>query len=89
MLGFEYIYTSPADIMQRIYAMSEYSPVSYGVIVFLCIVFIGNVYYVFPYLNILKTYLLKEREKRKRKNLIKQISMQKDIESEIESEINV
>lgn len=89
MLGFEYIYTSPGEIMQWLYAMNEYSLLSYTAIVFLCLMYVWGVYFLFPYLYVLQNYYFREREKRRKKEMIRQIALQKDIEFEIENEMNL
>ena len=51
---------------------------------FITIIFIN---YIFPILHIIKTHLAKETMKKNRKNMIKQIALQREIEEEIEKEL--
>ena len=89
MILFEYEYTSSSDIINNFRLLTEYSLLEYIILIMLIIILISMVYYIIPLINIYLIYRRKEKEKGKRKEMIKQIVMQKDINDEIEKELNI
>lgn len=89
MVGFEYEYTTSSDIMNSIKLLTEYSIQEYVLLVISIIILISFIYYIIPILNISFNYMRNEKEKEKRKLLIKQIATQKNINDEIEKELNI
>ena len=87
--GFEYSYKPSNEIIAYIERLSEFSSFELGLLGFIVIFVCIWVYYLFPLLYILKKYWDRQREKAKRKIMLKQISMQRTIEDEIEAEIEV
>ncbi|MFK7780404.1 MAG: hypothetical protein QM490_04655, partial [Candidatus Gracilibacteria bacterium] len=88
MIGFDYEYTTSSDIINNIKLLTEYSIQEYIILGVSIIILISLIYYIIPLLNISYTFMLKGKEKQKKKKLIRQIVMQKDINDEIEKELN-
>ncbi len=89
MVWFEYKYTTSADVINNIKLLTEYSIIEYSILIGSIILLIIFIYYIVPTINISNTFWKKEKEKKNRKKLIKQIVMQKDINDEIEKELNI
>lgn len=89
MIWFNYKYTSSSDIIKNIPLLSEYTNIQFVILVVSIILLISAIFYFVPYVNIYYTFIKKQREKEKRKEMIKQIAMQKDINDEIEKELNI
>ena len=89
MILFEYKYTSSSDIINNFKLLTEYSILEYTILIVLLIILISMIYYIIPIINTYIIFRKKEKEKYKRKEMIKQIVMQKDINDEIEKELNI
>jgi len=88
-IGFEYTYKENSDIIAAIAKISEFSEVQF-IILGAIIIFISvGVYYLFPIIYLIKKFFDRQKEKAKRKFMLKQISTQREIEDEIEAEIEV
>ncbi|USN58265.1 MAG: hypothetical protein H6767_08355 [Candidatus Peribacteria bacterium] len=87
MVGFNYTYTDPENIYASLTRIIDFSPLQYTIIGIASILLIVLIYYMIPIIHITMKYLKEENEKRKKRNLLKQISMQREIEEEIEAEI--
>lgn len=88
MNGFEYKYNTPNDIFQNILLLQEISPIFIGVFWVILIIFICNILYLIPTINILYTEFLRAKKAKKRKDFIRQIAIQKDIEDQIMQEMD-
>jgi hypothetical protein len=89
MILFKYEHSTPSDIINNIKLISEYSIIEYSILAFIIILFIVIVVYVFPFIVILSELYKESKENKRRKQLIKQILIQKDINHEIEKELNL
>lgn len=89
MILFEYTYTPWDEIFNNFKPMLEYSPTEYAILGGTIFMVLLIILYFIPTINIYGSYLRKEKEKQERKNMIKQIAMQKDINDEIEKELNI
>lgn len=85
--SFWYKYTLSSDILVNVKKLASFSMFESILLVLFIILLSVLVLFILPRFYIIKVNIQKLREKRKRKNLIKQIAMQKDIEDEIEREI--
>ena len=88
MFWFEYKYKSPEYIIENIKLLSEFSILEYVILWLSVLWFLIMFFYLLPYFYIVKKYMDKEKEKRNKRNFIKQIALQKDIEEEIEKEMS-
>lgn len=88
MNGFEYKYNTPNDIFQNILLLQDYSPISIGAFVVIVILFILQVLYIIPTINIVYWEFVRKTKAQKRKDFIRQIAIQKDIEDKIMQEID-
>ena len=61
----------------------------YTIMSFIIVFSILLIYYVIPYLKILREYIVTEKKKRERKDFINKIALQKDLEEEIEQELHI
>lgn len=89
MIWFEYKYTTSSEIMNSLKLITEYSITEYLLLVFWVFFIIAVILNLLPSLSIFIKYKKEEKKKRDRKNMIKQIAMQKDINDEIEKELNM
>lgn len=87
MLDLIYTYKTPEEILKNIIFIKDFNIIEYGILVSLIIFFIIFVTYILPILYIIKEKYTKNIEDRKKKNLLKQIIMQKELEDEILKEI--
>mgnify|MGYP003978155541 CR=1 FL=1 len=89
MIWFEYKFWTFSELINSVKLFSEYSIKEYSILVASVFLLILCIYYIIPFINICINYIVQKRKKRKRKELIKQIAMQKDINEEIEKELNI
>ena len=89
MIWFEYKYVSAIDIINSIILTPKDSLIAYTIISTIFIFFLVSLYYIIPYVNIGREHLQNEKEKKRKKILLKQIILQKDMEAEIEKELNI
>lgn len=87
MLRIEYTYFEIQDILKYFTNFWEYSPVQIGLLIGTITMVFVLWLYVFPIFRILMLEIIKTRDKRKKKNLIKHIALQKDIQDNIELEV--
>ena len=87
MIWFEYKYTTSSEIMNNIKLITDYSIIEYIVLTLLIIVIILVIYYIIPAINTYFTFKRKEIELNKRKEMLRQIILQKNINEEIEKEL--
>ena len=88
MVWFEYKYTTSSEIMNNIKLLTEYSIPEYAILITSVVLLILIIYYIVPSINIYYILVNKEKEVQKRKEMLRQIVMQKDINDEIEKELN-
>ena len=88
MIWFDYKYKTLEEVKSNVLHIQDYSFVEYGILIFILILFVILLYYILPYINIRLKYNKDQKEKRKRKNFIRQLALQKDIEDKIEHEID-
>ncbi len=86
-VGFEYNYKDSSEIIASIEAISSFSVFEMSILAALLIFVCVGIYYLFPIIFLTKKYMDRQKEKAKRKIMLKQISMQRTIEDEIEAEI--
>jgi len=89
MNWYEYIYNSPKYIINNIKLVSEFWLIEYLILILIIFLFIILIYYIIPYICILIEYIKKEKDKAKRKKLIKTIIIQKDLNDEIEKDLKL
>ncbi|QFR39538.1 hypothetical protein A9Q91_04935 [Candidatus Gracilibacteria bacterium 28_42_T64] len=89
MIGFEYKYVKAIDIINNILLVPKDSVIEYSIITIIFIFFLVSLYYIIPFVNIWREHLQNEKEKKRKKFLLKQIILQKDMEAEIEKELNI
>ena len=89
MIWFEYKYTWTTEIFNNINIINEYSIFEYSLLAGLILLLILNIYYIIPSVNLYLKFRDKEKSKDLRKQMIKQIAMQKDINDVIEKELNI
>lgn len=89
MIWFDYNYTSSSDIIKEIKVFGNFSEIEFAILLVWIILLVSFIFYIIPLLNIYYTFIKKEKEKKKRRVLIKQIATQKDINDEIEKELNI
>ena len=87
MIWFEYEYTTSTGIINSIKLISEYTYLDYIIFATFIILLIATIYYIVPAINLYFEYKKDEKQKEKRKELIKQIAFQKNINDEIEKEL--
>ena len=88
MVGFNYTYLELGEIQSIILPISEYGIIEYAVLSIIILLSVSIVFFVFPILYSIGGYIEKQKRQRTRKNLLKQIALQKDIEDSIESEVS-
>jgi antibiotic biosynthesis monooxygenase (ABM) superfamily enzyme len=69
--------------------VTDFSHFEYSVLILSMLLLIISIYYIIPSINIYSDFLYKQHKKNKRKEMIKQIAMQKDINDEIEKELHI
>lgn len=89
MIWFEYKYTTSSEILNNLKLLIDYSLIEYFILVFCILLMFLIIYYIVPIINIYFEFLNKEKQIFKRKQMIKQIALQKDINDEIEKELNI
>ena len=89
MIWFEYKYTWTTEIFNNINIINEYSIFEYSLLAGLILLLILNIYYIIPSISLYLKFRDKEKSKDIRKQIIKQIAMQKDINDVIEKELNI
>lgn len=89
MILFEYEYTSSTDIFNNIKLITQYSIFEYALLFISIFILVFTIYYIVPSLNIYFKFREKEKWKEVRKQMIKQIAMQKDINDVIEKELDI
>lgn len=89
MYGFEYNYMTWEEITSLMKLIVEFNVYEIAILSSALVLIILLILYVFPYFRIFLDYRKNIRTKENRKNLIKQIALQKDIDDEIEHELNI
>ena len=87
MLDLNYTYSTPEKIFGDITFIKEFDTIWYLIIFSMVILWVISIYFLLPILYSMKEYYLKQKEKRKKKLLLKQILMQREIEDQILKEV--
>jgi len=87
MVWFEYKYITFKEILNNITLFSEFWLLEFLILFFIAAFLIIFLYYLIPWISIIKAHKKQESAKNNKSKLIKQILMQKQIEEEIEKEI--
>ncbi len=86
-IGFEYTYKDSNEVIAAIQSISEFSGFEFILLSIIVLLIAVCIYYLFPIIYLVKKFFDRQKEKAKRKLMLKQISTQREIEDEIESEI--
>ena len=89
MIGFEYKYKSPIEIIHNLGFLSDYSVLWLILIIISIIITISLIIYIGPIISIWLDYRELENEKLEKKNFLKLMILQKNLEEEIENELNI
>jgi len=89
MILFEYKYIPATNIFNNIKLITQYSAIEYLLLFISVFILISTIYYIVPIINIFLKFRENEKTKEIRKQLIKQIAMQKDINDVIEKELDI
>lgn len=89
MIGFEYIYNTPSEILKEILVFSEAGYIEYSIIAGIFFVFLLFIYYIIPYFRVMWGQMVADKKKREKRDFINRIAMQKNIEEEIEKELDI
>ena len=87
MIDLIYTYNSPKEILNNLTFIKDFDIIWYIIITFLIIIFSLIIIYLLPIFYIIKEQFFKNIEKKKKKELLKQIVMQKELEDEILKEV--
>lgn len=87
MQGFEYKYKSSEEIVEQMPHLGDFGPVEFGILGGVSFTVISLIFLIIPQLFKMKYSFVEVREKRKKKQMLHQIMIQKEIETQIEDEI--
>ncbi len=87
MIEINYTYNSVEKIFNDVILIKDFDLIWYSILISFLIFFFISVTYILPTLYIFKEEYIKNREKKSKKLLLKQIVMQKELEDEILKEV--
>jgi len=87
MINLNYTYISTSEIFKDIVFIKDFETIWYISIALLIILWIIFIMYILPIFYSIKESYIKQKEKKSKKLLLKQIIMQKELEDEILKEI--
>lgn len=87
MQGFEYKYKTSDEIFKSIQHIEDFSVVEIGILISICIFIFVVVVIIIPWIHVTKVNFLANKEKKRKKAMLYQISLQREIEEQIEAEI--
>jgi len=87
MIWFDYKYNPVEKVINDVRVLSDFNFIEQVIFFSSIIWIIFLIQYFLPFIFIIHKYRMEEKEKNKKRLLLKQIVLQKDIENEIEKEI--
>lgn len=82
-------YYTPKQILENINLISSFGAIEFTVLFSSILIFSLLIFYILPSLGVFVKYIKKEKEKRKKKILLKKIILQKEIEDSIMKEVEI
>lgn len=89
MIWFEYKYNTFSEVIKNIKILTQYSVVDLIMLFSLLIVIILFIFYIIPISKVYIDSQKLKKEKAKKREFLRKISLQKDIEDKIAKEINI
>ncbi|MDD3145385.1 MAG: hypothetical protein PHV23_04715 [Candidatus Gracilibacteria bacterium] len=89
MIGFEYKYISFIEVIDKMKRFNNYSLNELIVLASSITIMILLILYILPFLKLYLEEKKKLKERKRKKDFLKKISLQKDIEDKIAKEINI
>ena len=86
-IGYEHTLLGVDEVLKMKLSLLSWDSIEIGIFVWSVILWFILVLYVFPILHIMKNDYVKGREKKMKKNLLRQITMQREIEEEVEKSL--
>lgn len=87
MNGLQFKYATTEEILSSLQNFTSLGILEQGVLVGIILFIILSIFYVIPFFLVGESYIFSERERKKKKSMLKQIMTQKEIEDEVEREI--
>ena len=89
MIWFEYKYITFSEIIKNIKIFTDYSTYELIILIISVFIILLLINYIIPIIKVYFNYKKVLKEKSKKKEFLRKISLQKDIEDQIAKEINI
>lgn len=89
MIWFEYKYKTFSEIIKNIKIFTNYSTYELIILIISIFIILLLIIYIIPIIKVYFNYKKILKEKSKKKEFLRKISLQKDIEDQIAKEINI
>lgn len=89
MIWFEYKYITYLEVVKKMKIIIDYSIIEIIILLISVFLILWFILYIIPIINVYLENNKLIKEKNKKKNLLKKISLQRNIEDKIAKEINI